>query len=350
MGLPGFAAASSLYRGSGHYYAAAIWGSSFVSAEHAASTAADPHARYQFLSEGHLQLSSGCDSNPCRGSSGPVCCHDSKGNFNGCCGTSCCYGEDGGAGACPHAGQFCCGAQACTTGEELCCGGGCVSQDESNCGSCGTSCGGNQTCCNGSCINTATDKSNCGGCNSACNANELCCNGSCIGQSASNCRSCGNVCGPGQECAKNCYCLVGTTCGKECCTAGQQCCDGRCYDPAVQQCCQGITPHLCAVGDACMFFGCCNSQDEKSCILNCAPLDSVCCPGSPPGWCPKGWHCCDDACCPDGQECCANGCCQGGLECCQSELGSIHTCCPPGTCDPIHGICKVRLGGLHPSV
>ncbi len=126
-------------------------------------------------------------------------------------------------------------AGGCTTGLTSC-SGTCTdtTKDNSNCGVCGTVCGGGQTCvtsactcpgtqtfCNGTCTDTTTDNSNCGECGTACTGGAVCVNGTCgtvckaptttcsgkctnTGIDPSNCGSCGNVCGPNQNASPGC--------------------------------------------------------------------------------------------------------------------------------------------------
>src|ERR1700720_647696 len=307
MGLPGFGAVGSLYQRSGHYYAAAIWGGSFVGPEHGTGPLAGRPSRHQFLSEGRLQLSQAtCVPNPCDGGE---CCHDSKGHFKGCCGGSCCYDANGDASACAGEGQFCCGGLSCFKGQELCCTGGCVALDEHNCGRCGNECSDNEECCSHisikgamsySCADTATDKNNCGNCDHPCSGGQLCCKGSCVAEDLNNCGTCGNQCGLDQ------YCVQGAC--SNCPLAPE--CGNQCYNPRDQKCCfAAINPHVCDLDSDCTSAGCCGIT-EHSCTFYCAPLGAECCPNTTERWCPPGFHCCDTHCCPAGQECCpVLGCC-----------------------------------------
>jgi hypothetical protein len=128
-----------------------------------------------------------CTPNPCTDTHGHIvgeCCHDSQGNFRGCCGGNCCYDQTGNATACAGPGYICCG------------GGTCVSEN-------------------------------------------LCCNDACTPQSESNCGACGNTCGTDQICEDDrCVCRTGSTCGKNCCGAGEHCCWESCCAPG-ESCCSG---------------------------------------------------------------------------------------------------------------
>jgi hypothetical protein len=144
----------------------------------------------------------------------------------------------------------------CVTGQTLC-NSKCVDtkNDVLNCGTCGTSCGGdggggwectNGTCscaqsktaCNGACVDTQTDIANCGGCGSACAG--TCMAGHCCttGQ-----QSCNNACTDVLHDSNNCG-----DCGVTCANGEKYCGNGMCFpngeysqtftqnQPAPQQC------------------------------------------------------------------------------------------------------------------
>jgi len=86
----------------------------------------------------------------------------------------------------------------CPAGQTLC-DGRCVvtTTDSTNCGTCGTVCGGGTSCvasvcacptgttnCGGTCVPTATDLNNCGACNNRCTFNQTCTAGTCTGSVA----------------------------------------------------------------------------------------------------------------------------------------------------------------------
>ncbi|MEI8254551.1 MAG: hypothetical protein WCJ30_02640 [Deltaproteobacteria bacterium] len=171
-------------------------------------------------------------------------------------------------------------AAGCAAGRTDC-GGACVnlSNDGSNCGSCGTNCGAGMSCssgscrcssgtsCGGSCVNTQTDNSNCGSCGTRCLYGEYCANGTCICPSGtiwctgtgcvnvsndvSHCGSCGIACPVSSRCAAGvCSCVPDATCdGTVCntrnncgtlctCRTGLMCHPGGC-------CCPTSAPCIC---------------------------------------------------------------------------------------------------------
>ncbi len=245
-------------------------------------------------------------------------------------------------GSCGHvcpAGQVCNGSGACT---ESCAGdagytacqpdGGAaycanLTQDTSNCGSCGTICPTGESCasslcsCPGAtpelcgtapntfCTNTQTDPADCGGCGTACAVGQSCASGACSCPGATpelcgtapntfctntqtdpaNCGACGKACATGEGCvtgacscpgstpnlcgtAPNTFCTNTQTdpancgaCGKACAT-GESCVTGTCS-------CPGTTPDLC--GTAPNTF-CTNTQTDPA---NCGVCGTVCSTG-----------------------------------------------------------------------
>jgi hypothetical protein len=118
------------------------------------------------------------------GSCTPTDCNPPCGNGNTCDpNTFTC--KCGGAAGCADP-QFCCG-QVCTDRHS----------DPANCSTCGNDVSPN-LCCNGT--STAHNEANCLGCGKLCPTNQLCCSGgvagfSCVASDASNCGTCGNMCG-----------------------------------------------------------------------------------------------------------------------------------------------------------
>jgi Stigma-specific protein, Stig1 len=117
------------------------------------------------------------------------------------------------------------------------CAGVCqnLQTDETNCGTCGTSCGAVQGCCSGVCTNLNTDEANCGTCGHACAVGQTCCYGVCKNLQAdpTNCGTCGTVCA-----APAVICLAGDCCkppSLACAAAGADatCCSGVCLPAGV---------------------------------------------------------------------------------------------------------------------
>jgi hypothetical protein len=101
---------------------------------------------------------------------------------------SCCFG------VCCPTGTDCCGGICCPPGQ-CGCNGLCIdlSNDPSNCGSCGNSCATGAGCidgqclcpsgqidCWGTCVDLSNDPSNCGSCGNSCPTGGVCSNGQCI--------------------------------------------------------------------------------------------------------------------------------------------------------------------------
>ena len=247
------------------------------------------------------------------------------------------------------------------------CGGTCknLTNDYFNCGSCGTVCGPYEVCCGGRC-EALTSDTHCGGCNRACGPGESCVTAAlsaeagrccptgqvwCLGQGYSRCSnlqtqtdcgSCGVACPSTQRCVNGrCQCLTGTTCGDDCCTTGETCCNGKCVNLQTDSANCGVCGDECNTNVAhcqsgdCQcdagYFDCgsgpvrfCCRTGEAQCVAapwlpegaGCCPVgDSVACPpspGNPSGGCaPTGAVCCSSGgYCPSGYYCCAGRCCR----------------------------------------
>jgi len=264
------------------------------------------------------------------------------------------------------------------------CNGECTSlaYDEANCGACGNGCNAGEKCIEGRCIVEGTgcgippsrpcddrsaccdgrcsdlsafmfDDLNCGGCDIACD-NVACVNGTCYGGNATdcvacapntqvccsdplggpsqclfnwnlsndtnNCGTCGNVCGPGEQCSQGvCRCPSDWgdpyfarcdgvcsylaenqncgACGNACsgpaqCVAGptgNSCfcpvhpmvdptCNNQCTDLGYDEANCGTCGHACNTGERCMVERC-MVEDASSCPAGCADWE-LCCNGS----------------------------------------------------------------------
>ena len=188
----------------------------------------------------------------------PTCVDISDNNSNcGSCGNAC------------QAGYGCCIVDGYWTCVNLSTNG--------NCGSCGNTCTGGMTCvdtptgwacqcpsgqtnCNGTCIDTATDNSHCGGCpGQSCGGGTSCVNGTC--QCPSGLANCNGTCVDLDTDDSNCF-----KCGNNC--NGGTCVDGNCNCPA--------SPPYSAYP--------CQGQGYSCCV----PLQTCCAPGSVCGQTPAG--------------------------------------------------------------
>lgn len=204
--------------------------------------------------------------------------------------------------------------------------------DESNCGSCGNQCDGDETCYQGACVA-------CGGgvgaacCSTYCSAANACTGGSCgpgtdcaITGGAAACAACGAL---GARCCNGTSCAAGGVCSSGTCTAcggvGQPCCGGG----------------SCGAGNTC---------SSGSCVL-CGGIGQTCCGGSA---CNAGATCGGSgsclACGGSGESCCAGAAaCDGGLVCsgnaCQPCGGVGEACCAGANCDG-GAVCDPFGGGV----
>jgi hypothetical protein len=128
-------------------------------------------------------------------------------NHCGACGNECTTSVDGATATCDGNGN--CVEQCALNSHTLCAGAGeCanLSDSDDHCGSCGNTCGTNETCISGQCegncgsgetycsqqgicTDTDTDDSNCGSCGNTCGSGETCVSGQCQKEPSSSCDS-----------------------------------------------------------------------------------------------------------------------------------------------------------------
>ncbi len=242
---------------------------------------------------------------------GTSCVDTNVDNTNcGTCGTSCPTGQSCQVGVC---------RASCAAGQTLC-GTTCVTldSDPANCGTCGTACPSGQMCSAGrcaltcasprvvctdsagamGCVDTLTDASNCGVCGSACTAGQSCVAGTCRLVCPSGQTACGGACVDTNTSNANCG-----GCGTACPT-GQSCAVGMCR----RDCAAGET----RCGDACV-----NTQTSSA---NCGACGTAC---------TSGRTCVAGACaCPTGQTLCGTACLD--LQTDVANCGSCANACPTG--------------------
>ena len=228
----------------------------------------------------------------------------------------------------------------CISGQTLCPAVGSApaycadeSNDNSNCGACGTTCGAQQTCKNGTCAsscvtgqtlcpaagtapaycaNESNDNSNCGACGTTCGAQQLCTNGTC----ASSCVTGQTLC-PAVGTAPA-YCANEADDNANCggcgvaCTGGEACSGGHCACPASQKLC----------GSSCT-----NTADDPS---NCGACGTACSAGA---------SCLAGTCvCPAGETLCGTTCVNTSTS--NADCGSCgHACTGTTTCAA--GVCSL---------
>ncbi len=279
-------------------------------------------------------------------------------------------------------------ALMCGAAPNMNCGGTCkdTSNDEANCGACGTACGSGQTCdtgvccdagkvnCGGVCVDLTIDNNNCGICAEACDtgAGESCTNSTCCGGNQTSC--------PGGQCfnteTNDNHCGdCATMCGvNEGCSAGHCCADGlvwcgpdvggACVDPLSDEAnCGACSPANGGTGDVCVNTESCSNglccaagtikcgnacvdvnSDEANCGA-CSPANGgtgAVCTTNPLQTCDDGICCgpglinCGGACVdPQSSEAHCGGCAGTlGAEVCDSgEIclgGADPSCCGPG--------------------
>jgi len=258
--LPGFTAASSLYRSSHVYRLVSAELAPAGDSEGWISTARVPPPPPSGIGGTGLP-SGGCPS----GTVARTVC-----NFEGRCGIECVPRiPSGGIGPTPKCrppcgvGQGCCafydGLSYNPSCVDILPGGELAGKpnDPWNCGYCDHSCNfgafSSGLCCNGVCYDGSNDSNNCGACSNACASGQICCGGVCCSQAS--CCS-GVCCGQGQNCCGgNCVNLETDInncghCGNGCLTG--TCCSGSCF-PASQPC-QGssqfcLSPQVCCGGN-----------------------------------------------------------------------------------------------------
>ena len=130
-------------------------------------------------------------------------------------------------------------------------------------------CGPGATLCSGQCTNTSNDNKNCGACGTACKAGEVCaagtcgltcptgftnCSGKCVDlkTDVANCGKCDGACKAGEVCAAG-------TCGLTCPTGFSKC-SGKCVDTNSDSTNCGACATACKAGEVCT---------SGSCTLSC---------------------------------------------------------------------------------
>jgi hypothetical protein len=212
---------------------------------------------------------------------------------------------------------------------DLVAGNGCeidTNEDDAHCGGCGTKCtwapaSGTPKCINGKCDFFCNVGSKCGGGTS----------GSCVNltNDNNNCGTCGTVCTGGRVCQNSaCVCPTGQTfCGSTCqdCSGGKICQSGTCQCPTGQTFC-GSTCQDCSGGKSCQSGVCTCPSGTKFCS---GPQQCrQCCAGSD---CSGGKTCQAGSCaCPSTQPVDCFGVCR---ECClSSHCAGASTVCCDGVC------------------
>jgi hypothetical protein len=249
-----------------------------------------------------------------------ACINPQTDNSNcGTCGNSC------GAGTCQSG--ICCGAGQTN------CGGQCVDlSTNANCGACGNNCGtgscqtdngitkccpSGQTNCNGTCVDIQTDEAHCGSCTMVCGANDSCCGGGCTNTQSdeANCGTCGTTCTSGDTC------VSGTP--ATCCGNNESNCGGVCS--------------LLNDNTNCGACGAsCNTTIGQSCKPPTTGTMVACCTASQNNC---GGSCSD----PQTDEANCGGCAgAGGVACASGETCTSGICCGPGE-TACNGVCVDTL-------
>jgi hypothetical protein len=243
-------------------------------------------------------------------------------------------------------GDLRCGGITTCTGNDSCCNATCldVSSAVSSCGACGNACGdsgdecsgGNcrcnggsgcasgTSCCAGTgCIDTTADPFNCGSCGKTCALGESCAGGKC---------SCGSTtCTTGQACCAGTCTDGGCVCGSTTCAADKPlCCGGTvCSDTGKDDANCGTCGHACSAPFACSGGACkCNGTavctgSDTCCDSGCANLAND----------PRNCGGCGQA-CGEGEACVDSKCvcgtsgaaCDAGELCCMSVLDNARHC------------------------
>jgi hypothetical protein len=333
MGLPGFNAASALYRTS-IYYKMSVGGENASGAVDLAQPLAAPvfvpgQSRpdapvgpfpYVLCQPCALNQSGQCTQycvhcptpipsprcwvsfTPCAASE---CCPSGQspcyvlGQRQSCClpGYSCCDPETG----------FCCPPleTCCNPAKDFCCPPGqtpCCSTEKNFC------CPPGQICCDPGnlCTDVSSDPQNCGACRQICppgpaNSTRTCIDG-----------GCGWTCNSGY-----------TQCGNACCPSGYGCCNGVCTPLNTTDNC-GACGKVCPPGPTNSTRTCINGKCGWACNSGYTQCGNACCPSG--GQCPGGAGC----------MCKAGGICNSGLTCvngtCLACGQFSQLCCPGNTC------------------
>lgn len=212
-----------------------------------------------------------------------------------------------------------CGTSSCAD-EELCCDFECVdaSSSTAHCGGCGVSCEGTESCIDGAC--------RCG--DAICGVDQACCDDGCVDleSNPSHCGTCGGSCESDSRCLEGGCVCVGAQGSAETCLDGEICCPGQgCarLDTDPESC--GACGAVCGAGERCEAGACvCGSSSASD-----GPV------------CGSGEACCNDTCLPadDAQCTCGASSCVPAQLCC-GDSGS--EACTAVSSSAVHcGACGV---------
>jgi hypothetical protein len=295
MGLPGFTAASGLYKTRVHYAIAGL----IRPSPDVGGCPADYCPEGETCCGESLQIPGAYVCAP----EGDVCC--TQDTF--CeAGSQCCvYPGTDSVNCCDGTTTFCCAGTCTQQSSSLC---GCPPQQ--NCEIRGTS----WSCCNGECRDTSSDPSNCGACGVQCSAGQVCCASQCCdlccgdnsdvctSYSDTNCGACARKCSGGQVCSAGatCACPEGTIfCDATCCPAGESCCSDSCTALASDPNHCGSCVNKCSAGQKCCNGICCGGL---CCGGECTPFSTNNCSDCGVG-CNNDEACCKGRCCSPGYIC-----------------------------------------------
>ncbi len=257
----------------------------------------------------------------------------------------------------------------CATGQTMC-GNTCVDtqSDNSNCGTCRTSCptgvgcaAGSCSCmaprlaCAGSCVEAQSDPMNCGRCGRVCPMGQMCVAGACtlrctapqtlcdrfgvltcanLETDSMNCGVCGAACGMGYMCVT----------GRCQCFAPRTACGGVCIDVTTDPMNCGFCGNSCGVGGTCAGGMCTCATGGTRCGATCADLmtDGNHC-GACGNACPRTQTCVGGRCtCPTARTPCGALCVDVMTD--TNNCGMCGTTCPPSaSCTA--GACRCPGGG-----